>query len=367
MSFIDVPASLQIELSNVCNALCPTCQRNTLDWQILKDMKDSNTKLTLENLPVINVPEVANAPNIYVDVDTIKNITQSKLFNDISRVEFVGTIDDPLASPYLLDILETLHSAKPSLKFSLHTNGSLRTTNYFTELAKHFINPGNSVSFSIDGLDDTNHLYRKNCQWHKIIENAQAFIKAGGNATWQYIEFPWNSHQVTQAKQLSEELGFKKFKHRNNIHNQWEDFDNWQWEDFVDLMDADPLYSISKINPTDTVTCNYQKRKQYHISHDSKLWPCCILNSARGNVKISRHFADNWNNRYIDNDWNSLKKHSIDDIVQHEFYKTDLTDSWNSNTHGPNKKDRIINCTMSCSKANTNAIQSRVKERIHNV
>lgn len=366
MPFIDTPVSLQIELSNVCNALCPTCQRNTIDWQVLKDMKENQVELTMENLPVVNVPTVSEASNIYVEPKVIDNIIKSNLYKQITRIEFVGTIDDPLASPYLSIILDMFRREKSNINFTLHTNGSLRTPGYFNELAKFFIKPGNSISFSIDGLEDTNHLYRRNCQWQKIMENAKAFISAGGRAKWQFIEFPWNKHQVDTAKQLSEQMGFQEFLHRKNIHTQWkQDLSDWNWGDFVDMVELDPVYSIAKIDPTDKITCNYQKRKQYHISYDSKLWPCCILNSNRGHVKIKRHFAENFNSRYT-KDWNCLKKNSVDDIIAHQFYKNDLVKSWTSNTHGSGPQDRIISCTMSCSKPNDNANQDRVINRVNN-
>lgn len=358
--FIEVPASIQIELSNVCNALCPTCQRNTVDWQALKEMKEKQVELTMDNLPIINVPTVSEAPNIYVEPHTIQKVVESNFFKTVDRIDFVGTIDDPLASPYLTLIMNVFRNAKKNIKFSLHTNGSLRKPEYFEVLASYFSKSGNSVSFSIDGLEDTNHLYRRNCQWEKIIENAKAFIGAGGIANWQYIEFPWNSHQVQQAKELSESLGFTKFVHRKNIHNQWkQNINNWRWQDFLDLVEVDPVYSIANIDPNDTVSCSYQKRRQYHISYDSKLWPCCILNSNRGHVKIKRHFAENFNNRYA-KDWNCLKKNHIDNIVAHQFYSNDLVQSWSSKQHGPQAKDRIISCTMSCSKPNTNANQQRI-------
>lgn len=364
MAFIDTPSSIQIELSNVCNALCPTCQRNTIDWKVLKDMKEP---LTMQNLPVINVPTVSSAPNIYVMPETIERIVHSKLYKQVTRIDFVGTIDDPLASPYLIDILEIFRTSNPKINFGMHTNGSLRTPDTFAKLAKYFNSNENSLSFSIDGLEDTNHLYRRNCQWNKIMDNATAFINAGGSAKWQYIEFPWNSHQVELAKQLSKQMGFYQFLHRKNIHTQWKrDITEWEWGDFVDMVDLDPVYSIAQIDPTDTITCNYQKRKQYHISYDSKLWPCCILNSSRGNIKTKRHFEANWNNRYDDKDWNCLIKNDIDNIVAHDFYQKDLVDSWHSNTHGPGRKDRIINCTMSCSKATDNANQNRLIDKVYN-
>ena len=70
------------------------------------------------------------------------------------------------------------------------TNGSIKKANWWAELALKA-----NVVFSIDGLEDTNHIYRVGAQWDKIMANAEAFIAAGGNATWQYIVFRWNAHQ----------------------------------------------------------------------------------------------------------------------------------------------------------------------------
>ena len=67
------------------------------------------------------------------------------------------------------------------------------------------------VVFSIDGLEDTNHLYRRNVQWHKVMENAKSFIDAGGLARWRMIVFEHNAHQLKDAEQLSKAMGFGKF------------------------------------------------------------------------------------------------------------------------------------------------------------
>ena len=68
------------------------------------------------------------------------------------------------------------------------------------------------VVWGIDGLEDTNHIYRVGAKWEKIINNAKAFIDAGGIASWQFIEFEHNKHQIEEAKQLAKELGFKEFR-----------------------------------------------------------------------------------------------------------------------------------------------------------
>ncbi len=73
-----------------------------------------------------------------------------------------------------------------------------------------------AVIFSIDGLDDTNHVYRQNVVWERIIENAKSFIGNGGRARWDYIIFQHNEHQVEEAEQLSQSLGFERFQKKKS-------------------------------------------------------------------------------------------------------------------------------------------------------
>ena len=93
----------------------------------------------------------------------------------------------------------------------MNTNGSARTQDWWRDLAKTIGTDG-YVIFSIDGLEDTNYLYRKNTVWEKIIDNAKAFIDAGGIAHWEYIVFEHNQHQIEEARRLSEQMGFQKFQ-----------------------------------------------------------------------------------------------------------------------------------------------------------
>ena len=46
---------------------------------------------------------------------------------------------------------------------------------FWTEVCKL---PGVAVNFAIDGLSDTNHIYRVKTNFDKIMINAEAFIKA---------------------------------------------------------------------------------------------------------------------------------------------------------------------------------------------
>jgi sulfatase maturation enzyme AslB (radical SAM superfamily) len=101
------------------------------------------------------------------------------------------------------------------MTLSLHTNGSAKTVDWWTNLAQVLGSKG-YVVFSVDGLADTNHLYRQNTVFSKIMANAQAFIDAGGRARWDYIVFAHNEHQVEEAEELSKKMKFEKFQFKKS-------------------------------------------------------------------------------------------------------------------------------------------------------
>lgn len=66
--------------------------------------------------------------------------------------------------------------------------------------------------FAIGGLQDTHSLYRRGTDFKTVLRNAQAFIRAGGTATWAFVIFKHNEHQVEEARRLSREMGFLSFR-----------------------------------------------------------------------------------------------------------------------------------------------------------
>jgi hypothetical protein len=56
----------------------------------------------------------------------------------------------------------------------------------------------------------------------KTIANARAFINAGGSATWQFIPWAHNEHQIKDCMRLSQELGFKKFKFVKSVRKNFQ-------------------------------------------------------------------------------------------------------------------------------------------------
>jgi hypothetical protein len=337
MNYLNDPIKLQFELSSMCNALCLGCVRT--------DSASYNDKKFI-------IPDKE-----YISFDVFKKILLAPEFSSVTHLEFCGTIDDPLMHPELLDFL-SFASTVGKYNVQIHTNASLRNVKFWTELAevlkKH---NSHAVKFSIDGLEDTNHIYRQNTTWSKIMENAQAFIQAGGTASWQYLIFPWNQHQVMDAKALSVQMGFYEFMSRHDRSLATSiGLETIQKIKVSKIEKNDKQSTINSINVAlkgsvyNEIQCNNQIKKMYFIGFDGKLWPCCFLHNGFMNMDEGKRnlLHQRLYDTYGDTDWNNLNKHSVKEILDHDFYSSDLTNSWNSNSHGPGKTDRIHRCTEVC-------------------
>lgn len=185
---------LHIELTNACNAACPMCTRFHV------------------NSPLIR-------PDLEIDQITIEKFKQyfpPNVVQKCSVILFCGVHGDPGMAKDLYEICEYISEVSPKTTVRMNTNGGMRKPEFWAKLGTLFANKLRDhwswqCTFSIDGLEDTNHLYRRNVQWDNLIANVKAFIGAGGRAEWDYLIFKHNEHQVDEAKALSKELGFYSF------------------------------------------------------------------------------------------------------------------------------------------------------------
>ena len=166
---------VQIELTNYCNARCNMCEREQVHNG---DMEGG---------------AAAHLNNAFV---TIKDIEQA----------FSG--DWSMLSKLAL----------------IATNGGARDEEFWTRMGKISYEHGCefTVIFGIDGLEDTNHLYRKNVKWDVLQRNFRAYISAGGTADWQFIPFSWNKHQLDEARELAVKEGFRNFVILDSIRGEKE-------------------------------------------------------------------------------------------------------------------------------------------------
>lgn len=145
----------------------------------------------------------------FMDIDVVKRIVSDK---SVDKVIFCGCYGDAIYHPKFFEICKfTLQQGKP---FIIETNGAHRTEEWWDKMCKLPWRPDTSWSFSIDGLEDTNHLYRKNSDWTSIVRgiNKLRAAKFRPGLAWKFIIFPYNKHQIAAAKALSKEWGFDEFK-----------------------------------------------------------------------------------------------------------------------------------------------------------
>ena len=179
---------VQLEITNYCNAACPYCER------ALRPKDQLN--------------------NSYMSLDTLKKFFDPYEWLSLHQIHLCGNVDEPTIHPQLFEIIDYFLgvSHNNSTHVTISTNGGARDEEFWTELGK--VSSANKVSvlWGIDGLEDTNHLYRVGVKWNTLMRNVKAFISAGGHASWQFIVFDHNKHQIDEAKALAKELGFRLFK-----------------------------------------------------------------------------------------------------------------------------------------------------------
>lgn len=85
-----------------------------------------------------------------------------------------------------------------------------------------------------------------------------------------------------------------------------------------------------------------RKKRGWEVTPEGKVWPCCFWSNAWDRRHDERSSLDHKllmsDPKFIklmedDPDWNSLTKHSFDDIVAHEYYNEDIYfPGWESDT-----------------------------------
>ena len=330
---------VQVENSSICNAPCPQCVR-----EITSDIKQHFTEQ-------------------YLSTEFFKNIPD-EIYKQIKIIFFCGNLGDPCAAPNFLEVCKFVRSKNPDLTIKISTNGGLRSTEFWSELAT-IVGHRSEVIFAIDGLEDTNHIYRVNVRWNKIIENVKAFVAAGGKPYWQYITFKHNQHQVEDARKLSEELGFQKFivkpSHRFALEDSMgierfghsgikiEPPNQENLTHKVVFHRKTSSLETLKIQSSDTkINCHVRDEfSSVYIDNEGKLWPCCYLHAGKFYANfLPDNLAKGWNEI-----WNNYGKEKISlntnnwyDILNGDFFK-EIQNSWTQDYSG----NRILTCAITCS------------------
>lgn len=244
---------LHVESSTRCNAWCPACPRNKsgfglIDGLIETDLAVDKLKDAIEQLP------------------------------GLEMVQLCGNHGDPIAGNNILPIVDLC--VDRGLKVQIHTNGGLRSTTWWADLGAKLKDHPHDVWFGIDGIGATHEIYRQGTDYNKVIENATAFIDAGGSATWQFIPYEHNQEQVMDAMRISQKLKFKKFKLVKFFRKQRSQVKHWKTGESFELKLATKLVSVIGVERKKTAPppeqCMHLSVPSIYIDVQGHVSWCCF-------------------------------------------------------------------------------------------
>ena len=218
-----------------------------------------------------------------------------------------GQYGDPAAGKYTMDIYRHFRSVNPTITLGMNTNGALQNRAWWYDLGRLFNQSRDYVVFSIDGLADTNHIYRRNVDWVKLMNNIRGYISAGGSAHWDMLVYQHNEHQVDECERLARDIGFTWFRakiSRRGFNNILQIPTDWQL----------PVAAQGPIN------CHALNESSAYIDAQGRMSPCCWL--------AGRKFIPEDQFNQIQQTWNTDTQNQTCKATCSGSTKTPFTSQW---------------------------------------
>jgi hypothetical protein len=385
------------ELSNKCNAMCPCCPRNQEGGY---------------NLPWIDKDEFS--------IEQFKHIFPEELIARLDEFIFCGNYGDPGTCNDLVPILTYINSCSNTVSIRVHTNGGMKTPKFWRSVGNQLTDSSrHTLIFSIDGLEDTNHVYRKNVIWKKVMDNVTAFLDGGGSALWEYLIFGHNQHQIEDARKLSHEMGFKQFVSKRALG--FTDETHGAGLSGINVLDKngridyvipkpddefENAYSLQQrkvngqgdlitdiYNPKNKVVENFKNskesllkdidngqliwldtpdfkhtacqsitRSEIYVDAGGNLHPCCFLGHVSQETDgILNHQYYRWMEENIGRENININSSSLKEMLDRDEYFSKIADSWSKESH---TTGRIALCTKHCNAVRS--ISSAIYEDMEN-
>jgi len=324
---------IHIELTDKCQASCPQCLRNHFGGADREFIQ--NIEITLEQFKE------------WFPIEFLKNL---------KNFYACGSLGDPAIAKDCLEIFEYVRHHNPTCRLALHTNGSLKTPTWWQKLAKA-LTPNGTVIFAIDGFKGEHELYRRGTSWDKIIENAKAFIEAGGQARADCLIFKHNEARIEELKTYLLDTGFVEVnlkptnrfygdsgfpvqdrfgEHEYVIHpptnSKWQQkMLNPNITKLVDIINFNSMLENAKITPGCKV------KKEIYVDARGYVFPCCWTSSVvasdidlvEPDMRIMRNRLNQSTVDLVTNIGNpSLHGTNVVDALRNSNWSTRLDEHW---------------------------------------
>lgn len=317
-------SSIHIELTDKCQASCPMCARNYNGG---------------EARPFVGKNEIS--------LEKFKQWINPSVLEKLDHFYACGNYGDPIIAQDCSEIMEYVRQHS-NAKIGIHTNGSARTIQWWSNLAK-VLKDNHEVVFGIDGFADSHVLYRRGTDWHKIIENAKSFINSGGIATIDCLVFKHNENELKDFEEQMLAIGFKSvnFKYTRRFYDM-KKFPVWNKEGIVEynlepttkpyekinLFKIDDIKKdisiLEKIASASNIKPKCKIKKEIYVDSLGNVTPCCWvgLDLIEEPLKINLSIHD-LRNKLVENtkmNFNSfyklnLNEYSLEDIIKDEIWE----------------------------------------------
>ena len=388
--------SLDLEVSSLCNAECSVCNRR-----------------------ISGGPKNPVMIERAITLDEFKKWFPVELLTQLKQLVLCGNYGDPMTNPELISILTYFRELNPTASISMNTNAGGRDKKFWKDLSEIIGNYGRIV-FSVDGLEDTNHLYRKGEHWDKVM-SAMKTVTATKKvkAVWEFLVFEHNQHQISEARKMANELGMWEFwpkkamgfkndedgepiittlnKNGSFAYNLYSPDDEWRNEviknpvikykpvannysiglkdvtnsfnyDIVSteaLLNSEDKDSIKKLDNCE-INCvalhwDIPGSQSVFVSSTGVVFPCCFTASkyyatASFETVQFRKFIQSYGEETI----TLSDTRSIKDVLQSDIMQTGFIDRWNKNSI---EEGKLYTCGIFCGK-NTNIQLKSTKESV---
>lgn len=176
------PSTIMLELTNHCNLHCTTCAR---EYGYGKEMDKGF--ITFEQ-----AKNVIDELWCYLDSIGLTGMGETFMYKDIDK------------------IVDYIKSKNKGIIISISTNAMLPD---FIERASKVIDKIDTIQISIDGIDDTYELIRKNAKFSRLTTNVTELVKlAEGTKTslmFNMVVTKENYHQMSDLIAYSSKIGVK--------------------------------------------------------------------------------------------------------------------------------------------------------------
>jgi MoaA/NifB/PqqE/SkfB family radical SAM enzyme len=301
----------------------------------------------------------------------VQRIFAPEFIRQLKKIYLCGNFGDPVMAKDLPEILRYFRHENPDLNLGIHTNGGARDTGFWTEMASIV----SYCRFGIDGLADTNHLYRQGVKWEILERNLRAFTQAGGQAEWDFLVFKHNQHQTEEAQSLARQWGVKKINIKSTsrffssqkqalrgqvpVHNQKGETTHFLEKSTLSEFE-NPFYqqqekTISSFGTLQNywdraeISCKVAAEKNIYVTAQGHVLPCCWI----GNEIYAKYIHSSQNQvlQMLESlpeggldSLNALKR-DLADVLASDLFQKNLESSWNKNSIAEGK---LRVCARTC-------------------